>query len=196
MTWRSEEEKGDPKRPSLGLSEGSRVHRKWEFRWAFRNRKGCHYCKEGWISGAGGTLTFEFPGILRPHFSILMFTLWSFLCLIYLLPLQGTEAEHSEGFKGENRSAFCGEIHSCGQKWWWHALSYLRGVSSYKSIGNGALIVFSQALIIEVSSSWSSSPGAPWLHLFQDCLCSFPWDGKSASSVPVITSFCPLEAPD
>lgn len=55
-----------------------------------------------------------------------------FLYLIYLHPIQGIEAEHSEGFKEENRSPLCGRIHSCGWERRWHALSYLRWVSSYK----------------------------------------------------------------
>lgn len=46
--------------------------------------------------------------------------------------MQGIEAEHSESFKEENRSPLCGRLHSCGREWWWHALSYLRWVSSYK----------------------------------------------------------------
>lgn len=33
--------KRDPKYPSSGLVEESRVHMKWAFHWGFRNRKGC-----------------------------------------------------------------------------------------------------------------------------------------------------------
>jgi hypothetical protein len=46
--------------------------------------------------------------------------------------MQRTEAEHSEGFKEENRSPVCGRVHFCGQGGRWHALSYLGWVSSYK----------------------------------------------------------------
>lgn len=113
--------------------KGSRIHTREGLPLGIQKSERMHYRKDGWIRAAGGTLTFEFLGILGPHFSTLMFTLWSFfLYLIYLHPIQGIAAEHSEGFKEENRSPLCGRIHSCGWERWWHALSYLRWVSSYK----------------------------------------------------------------
>lgn len=153
-----------------------------------------HYGKEGWIRAAGGTLTFKFLGILGPHFSTLMFTLWSFLgYLIYLHPIQGIEAEHSQSFKEENRSPVCGRVHSCGREWWWHALSYLRWVSSYNSVGNVALKVFSQTLIMEVSSSRPSPSGAP-LTAPVPGLCSFPRGGKDCLVSACHRALVPIES--
>lgn len=190
-TWGSEKDQQGPQTSPPGLAEGPRVGIPLRIQKSER----MHYCKDGWIRAAGGTLTFEFLGILGPHFSTLMFTLWSFFgYLIYLHPIQGIEAEHSQSFKEENRSPVCGRVHSCGREWWWHALSYLRWVSSYNSVGNVALKVFSQTLIMEVSSSRPPPSGPPWLHLFQACALSHEV-GRNALSAPVIVFLCPSKAP-
>jgi hypothetical protein len=60
-----------------------RLQGPWEMGIPLRIQKSerMHYCKDGWIRGAGETLTFKFPDILGPHFSTLMYTLWSFFCI-------------------------------------------------------------------------------------------------------------------